>query len=196
MIADTALFFGLWLRKPLQIAAICPSGAPVASAMARLIDPTWPGPVLELGAGTGTITRGLLAAGWSPDRVIACERESQLLDVLCREVPGITPLLADATDLETELCRLEVDRLAAVVSSLPIKWFSLAGQRAVLRPCLARLGRDRPFLQLTNAFASPLPYRRLGIQGREAARVWRNVPPAQIWAYTRPRPEGELGSRS
>ena len=196
MIADTALFFGLWLRKPLQIAAICPSGAPVASAMARLIDPTWPGPVLEFGAGTGTITRGLLAAGWSPERIIACERESQLLDVLCREVPGITPLLADATDLETELCRLEVDRLAAVVSSLPIKWFSLAAQRAVLRPCFARLRRDRPFLQLTNAFASPLPYHRLGIQGREAARVWRNVPPAQIWAYTRPRPEGELGRRS
>src|SRR5437763_16346425 len=131
MIADTALFFGLWLRKALQIAAICPSGAPVASAMARLIEPAWPGPVLELGAGTGTIPRGQVAAGWSPERIIACERESQLFDVLRREVPGVTPLLADATDLEAQLRRLEVDRLAAVVSSLPIKWFSLAAQRGI-----------------------------------------------------------------
>ena len=84
MLADTALFFGLWLRKPLQIAAICPSGAPVAAAIARLIDPAWPGPVLELGAGTGTITRRLLAAGWAPGRIIACERESQLLEILRR----------------------------------------------------------------------------------------------------------------
>src|SRR5262249_31269237 len=160
------------------------------------MDTVWPGQFLELGAGTGTITRGLVAAGWSRERIIACERESQLLHVLRREIPGMTPLLADATDLEAELQRLEVDRLAAVVSSLPIKWFSLAAQRAVLRPCLARLGRDRPFLQLTNAFGPPLPYRRLGIEGREAARVWRNVPPAQIWAYTRPQPEGEFGRAS
>ena len=193
MLADTALFFGLWLRKPLQIAAICPSGAPVAAAMARLIDPDWPGPVLELGAGTGTITRGLVAAGWPPGRIIACERESQLLEVLRREVRGIAAILGDATDLESQLRRLAVDRLAAVVSSLPIKWFPLEAQRAVLRPCFARLGRDGLFLQLTNAFSSPLPIDDLGIAGWEAARVWRNVPPAQIWAY-RPRPGGASGS--
>ena len=191
MLADSALFFGLWLRKPLQIAAICPSGAPVAAAMARLIDPAWPGPVLELGAGTGTITRGLVAAGWPPQRIIACERESPLLEILRREVRGITTILGDATDLENQLRRLAVDRLAAVVSSLPIKWFPLEAQRAVLRPCFARLGRDGLFLQLTNAFSSPLPVDRLGIVGREASRIWRNLPPAQIWAY---RPGGASGS--
>jgi phosphatidylethanolamine/phosphatidyl-N-methylethanolamine N-methyltransferase len=184
MLADTALFFGLWLRKPLQIAAICPSSAPVGAAMARLIDPVRPGPVLELGSGTGTITRGLVAAGWPPHRIIAYERESQLLDILRREIRGVTAVLGDAADLENQLRRLSIDRLAAVVSSLPIKWFSLAEQGAVLRPCFARLGRDGPFLQLTNAFSSPLPTERLGISGREAARIWRNVPPAQIWAYT------------
>jgi phosphatidylethanolamine/phosphatidyl-N-methylethanolamine N-methyltransferase len=192
MIADTALFFGLWLRRPLQIAAICPSGAPVAAAMARLANPARPGPLLELGAGTGTITRGLVAAGWPPERIIACERESQLLQIVRRENPGVATLLADATDLESQLDRLGVERLAAVVSSLPIKWFPLEAQRAVLRPCFARMGLDGPFLQLTNAFSSPLPLAPLGLAGRQAARVWRNVPPAQIWAYTR-RPTGDGG---
>lgn len=185
MIADTALFFGLWLRKPLQIAAICPSGALVAAAMARLANPARTGPLLELGAGTGTITRGLVAAGWPPERIIACERESQLLQVVRRDIPGVKTLLADATDLESELDRIGVERLAAVVSSLPIKWFSLEAQCAVLRACFVRMGRDGPFLQLTNAFSSPLPLAALGLTGRQAARVWRNVPPAQIWAYTR-----------
>jgi hypothetical protein len=97
MIADTALFFGLWLRKPLQIAAICPSGAPVAAAMARLVDPARPGPVLELGAGTGSITRGLLAAGWPLERIIAYERESRLVDILRREIRGIRAVVGDAT---------------------------------------------------------------------------------------------------
>ena len=189
MIADTALFFGLWLRKPLQIAAICPSGAPVAATMARLVDPARPGPVLELGAGTGSITRGLLALGWPLERIIAYERESRLVEILRREIRGIRAVVGDATDLERQLHWLGIDRLSAVVSSLPIKWFPLEAQRAVLRPCFARLGHDGHFLQLTNAFSSPLPIEQLGIAGWEAARVWRNVPPAQIWAYT-PRAGG------
>ena len=183
MLADAALFFGLWLRKPLQIAAICPSGASVGAAIARLLDGSRAGPVLELGAGTGSITRALINAGWPPERIIACERESRLIDILRRECDGIIDVNADATELEELLTRLGVDHLSAVVSSLPIKWFPLCAQRAVLRPCFMRLGPGGEFLQLTNAFASPLPIRRLDIRGHEAARVWHNLPPAQIWSY-------------
>src|SRR5207245_127446 len=84
------------------------------------------------------------------------ERESQLLEILRREVRGITAIFGDATDLENQLRRLAVDRLAAVVSSLPIKWFPLEAQRAVLRPCFARLCRDGLFLHLTNASSSAI----------------------------------------
>ena len=62
MVADAGVFFGLWLQKPLQIAAVCPSSTRAAKAMARLVDLARPGPVLELGAGTGSLTRGLLRA--------------------------------------------------------------------------------------------------------------------------------------
>jgi phosphatidylethanolamine/phosphatidyl-N-methylethanolamine N-methyltransferase len=184
MMTDTALFFGLWLRKPLQIAAICPSGATVAAAMARLADPDRPGFLLELGAGTGSITRGLVEAGWPRERIIAYEREVRLVSILRRELRGVIAVIGDANDLETQLTRLGIDQLSAVVSSLPIKWFPLQAQCDVLRACFARLGRGGQFLQLTNAFSSPLPTARLGIHGREAARVWHNLPPAQVWAYT------------
>jgi len=184
MLADTALFFGLWLRKPLQIAAVCPSGTAVAAAMARLTDRNRPGPVLELGAGTGSITRGLIEAGWPPGRIIAYEREARLANILCRELDGIRAVVGDAADLERQLAHLGVSQLSIVVSSLPIKWFPSDSQLAVLRACFARLGFGGRFLQLTNAFSSPLPIDQLGLDGREAARVWRNLPPAQIWSYT------------
>jgi len=183
MQGETGLFFAMWLRKPLQIAAVCPSSPHLAEAMARLVDPRRPGPLLELGAGTGSLTRGLVAAGWSPSRIIANEREARLTDILCRDFPGIRPLVGDATEVETQLRRLGVDRLSAVVSSLPIKWFSPEAQSAVLRPCLDRLGPDGRFVQLTNAFTSPVQIGALGIAGRQAVRVWRNLPPAQIWVY-------------
>jgi phospholipid N-methyltransferase len=76
-----------------------------------------------------------------------------------------------------------VGQIAGVISSLPIKWFPIAVQHAVVRPCLDLLGPGGRFLQLTNAFSSPLPVDRLGISGHETARVWRNLLPTQIWAY-------------
>lgn len=185
MLGDAALFFGLWLQRPLRIAAVTPSSAAFAAAMAQLVDFSRPGMILELGAGTGSLTRGLLRGGCPPDRLVALEREPALAASLRRGFPEIAVLNGDATRLESLLDRCEIDRLAAVVSSLPVKWFPVAAQRAVVEPCLARLGPGGRLLQMTNAFSSPLTMRELGLAGARVAHVWRNLPPAQIWAYSR-----------
>jgi phosphatidylethanolamine/phosphatidyl-N-methylethanolamine N-methyltransferase len=77
-----------------------------------------------------------------------------------------------------------VERLAVVISSLPIKWFPLEAQRAIVKPCLDLLGPGGRFLQITNAFSSPIPIDALGITGRQISRVWLNLLPAQIWSYS------------
>lgn len=184
MPGDYALFFGLWLQKPLQIAAVTPSSKRFAGAMADLVDLSRPGPVLELGAGTGSLTRGLLAAGCPAERLIALEREPRLAAALRRRFPGISTIIGDATALAEHFAHHGVDRLCAVVSSLPIKWFSLTEQLQVVAPCLARLGPGGRFLQMTNAFSSPIATAPLGIAGRRVAHVWCNLPPSQIWAYS------------
>jgi phosphatidylethanolamine/phosphatidyl-N-methylethanolamine N-methyltransferase len=184
MAGDAGLFFGLWLQKPLQIGAVKPSGDSMAVAMARLVDLSRPGPVLELGAGTGGLTRGLLQAGCPLERLIALEREPRLAAILRQNHPGIATIIGDATHLADHLARLNVRRLCAVVSSLPIKWFAVAAQRAVVEPCFTRLAPGGRFLQMTNAFASPLAVGPLGLTGERVALVWRNLPPAQIWAYS------------
>jgi len=184
MSGDAALFFGLWLQKPLQIAAITPSSTRLATVMAQLVDLARPGPVLELGAGTGSLTRGLLQRGCPPQRIVALECEARLTETLRREFPGISTITGDATRLADHLADHGIDRLCAVVSSLPIKWFPAAAQRAVVQPCLSRLGPNGKFLQMTNAFASPIAMGSLGIAGSPVAYVWRNLPPAQVWAYS------------
>jgi len=105
----------------------------------------------------------------------------------------MTIVEADATRIGQYLAG-HSERLAAVVSSLPIKWFPLDAQRAIVGPCLELLGPGGHFLQLTNAFSSPLPTGKLGIAGREICRVWLNMLPAQIWAYSQ-WPESPLPER-
>jgi phosphatidylethanolamine/phosphatidyl-N-methylethanolamine N-methyltransferase len=185
MRGDYALFFGLWLQKPLQIAAVTPSSKRLAQVMADLVDFDQPGPVLELGAGTGSLTRGLLRAGCPRERLIAVEREPQLAERLQHSFPGLTTICGDATALSEHFVRHGIDRLCAVVSSLPIKWFPVADQRSIVEPCLSRLGPGGAFLQMTNAFASPIAVGPLGIAGELVAYVWRNLPPAQVWAYSK-----------
>ena len=182
MNADASVFFALWLQKPLRIAAANPSGARLADAVARCIDLKRRGPILELGAGTGSLTQGLVRAGCPPERIIALEREPPLVAVLRREFPAMRVIQGDATRIHDYLAG-NVERLASVVSSLPIKWFPVEAQYAVVRPCLDLLGPGGRFLQLTNAFTSPVAVERLGIAGREVGRVWLNLLPAQIWAW-------------
>jgi phosphatidylethanolamine/phosphatidyl-N-methylethanolamine N-methyltransferase len=152
------------------------------------------GAVLELGAGTGSLTRGLLRRGCEAQRILALEREERLTATLRRDFPGIATIAGDAIALENHLAELGIDQLCAVVSSLPIKWFSVDAQRAVVAPCLGRLGPGGKFLQMTNAFTSPIATRPLGIAGACVAHVWGNLPPAQIWAYSKYERLNELSA--
>jgi phosphatidylethanolamine/phosphatidyl-N-methylethanolamine N-methyltransferase len=182
---EHALFFRHWLRCPLGIGAVFPSGRAVARAMARELPAPHAGLVLELGGGTGALTQELLQAGRRAAELIVVEREPALSAVLRRRFPLLRVVEADAREVGTVLAELGVRSLAGVVSSLPIKWFDLADQRAVVDDSFAYMGADGVFLQLTNALVSPLPMDLLGIAGVEVARIWAQFPPVQIWRYRR-----------
>jgi phosphatidylethanolamine/phosphatidyl-N-methylethanolamine N-methyltransferase len=141
--------------------------------------------VLELGGGTGGVTRGLIDAGCPIERLAVIEREPDLARYLERRFQGLHVICGDACDSAALLADAGVERLAAVVSSLPIKWFPRRAQRAVLEGCFARLGPDGSFIQLTNALASPLPAAELDLEGEEVLRIWAHFLPVQIWRYRR-----------
>jgi phosphatidylethanolamine/phosphatidyl-N-methylethanolamine N-methyltransferase len=122
--------------------------------------------------------------------MLAIERGSRSSDgplavLLRRRFDKAHVVEADACTVRTILAGCGVTRLAAVVSSLPIKWFPIAGQRSVIWPCLDLAGEGGSFLQLTNAMVSPVAMTALGLSGSEIARVWSQFPPVQIWRYRR-----------
>jgi phosphatidylethanolamine/phosphatidyl-N-methylethanolamine N-methyltransferase len=191
---ERQIFFRHWLRDPLGIGAALPSGARVGRAMARELRLDRPGAVLELGGGTGGLTAGLLAAGCPLERLIVIERAADLAHHLGRRFPGLRVICSDARDVRRLMDEAGIERLATVVSSLPIKLFSRAAQRAVLDVCFARLGPGGAFVQLTNALASPIPAAALGLVGEEVARIWAHFLPVQIWRYRRAGDDPEMAS--
>src|SRR5262249_56856581 len=67
---DEVRFIRCWIEKPLTTGAVTPSGRALARTMASYIDPSRPGPVIELGPGTAPVTDALLAQGIDPSRLV------------------------------------------------------------------------------------------------------------------------------
>ncbi len=183
-LGEESLLLSRWLRDPLGIGGVMPSGADLSRMMARAVDPSRSGAIIELGGGTGAITSALLAAGISRDRLIVLEREPELHRHLCDRFAGLTVLAEDATDLAQCLGDLGVAKVAAVVSSLPMLSMPGREQHQVLDQAFGLLHRDGAFIQYTYGPGAPVSPARLadwGIEARVVGRSWRNLPPASVW---------------
>jgi phosphatidylethanolamine/phosphatidyl-N-methylethanolamine N-methyltransferase len=176
------IFFAHWLRRPLSMGAALPSSPRVARALARQMQLERPGTILELGAGTGTITRGLLEGGCPAERLALVETEPELVAHLEQHYRGPLIWRGDAKAIASFL-ETYIPRLATVISSLPIKWFPVADQRAIVMPCLERLGPGGHFVQITNGPNSPISARALRINAERVGAVWFHFLPVQIWRY-------------
>ena len=102
---DALRFFFRWLRKPSQVGAVAPSSAALATALAAEVDVEAPGTVVELGPGTGRVTRALLEAGVDPEKLIAIERDAAFCRLLRERFPAIRIVSGDARRLEMPLRR-------------------------------------------------------------------------------------------
>jgi len=180
-------FFAMWLKSPTRIGAVVPSSRHLARAMAREVAGVGQGVIVELGAGTGSVTRALVEAGIPRERLVVVERDPDLYRLLKQHFPELTILKGDARELRRLLAPLGIREAAAVVSSLPLISIPKLTRTRILAECFALLGDGQPLIQFTYGPVSPIDRERLGVIGRLAARVWKNLPPASVWRYERRR---------
>jgi len=186
-LSRTLLFLRRWATNPLEMGSIVPSspalGRRVASAARRIAAG---GPVLELGAGTGAITRALLEGGIAPARLVVVEIVPEMAEVLAATYPSVTVIRGDAWDLPALLGADLAGRVGAVVCGIPLVLLPKARQQALIR-AIERVAPGRGFLHYTYCVTSPLSRKSLGLEGRRLAWTPWNLPPASVWHYTRQR---------
>lgn len=172
-------------RNPRAVGAVSPSSPVLAQAMAAQVDPAMSGRILELGPGTGAITRALLDRGVPANRILAVEADRKFARLLSDRIPGIEVLEGDAMNA-ADIARY--GPFAAVISSLPLLNFPDAEVIAFVEAMLAMLPPGAPFVQYSYGVKPPVP-RHAAVHVRLAAKVWRNLPPARIWVFTADAPE-------
>ena len=189
---EAALFFVRWLRAPHRIGAVAPSSRHLGRAMAHQVLSAGPGPIIELGGGTGSVTKALLEAGIAPERLIVVERDEKLHRLLKTRFPKLRVIEGDARRLRRLLAPLGITDAAAVVSSLPLVSMPRMTMNRILAESFALLGEGRPFIQFTYGVVSPIARERKGLTGRVTAHIWANLPPASVWRYERRKEAGRV----
>ncbi len=179
---DAALFFRRWLSNPLQMGSIIPSSPKLGQLISMQIDKRSSSSILELGAGTGAITKSLINSGISPGRIAVVEIVPEMAEHLRTKFPKISVLQADAFDLPTRLLKDTLGEIGTVICGIPLVLLSEAKQRQFIQQVEA-VAPGRGFLLYTYCITSPLPYRTLGLEARRLAWTPLNFPPASIWHY-------------
>jgi phosphatidylethanolamine/phosphatidyl-N-methylethanolamine N-methyltransferase len=180
---DELRFSAEWVARPRTVGAIAPSGRILARAMAREVDPAVPGPVVELGPGTGVITRALIARGVAEDRLILVEANRGFAALLKERFPLATVVADDAFALSRILRAVGRLPVAAVVSGLPLFNQPMFRRLRLIAQALSFLDPAGCFVQFSYHLMPPVPGRYGGFTVRGTPRVWRNLFPARVWVY-------------
>jgi len=177
------IFLREFLRHPGAVGALCPSSGRLAERIARQVDLSCEGWIVELGAGTGAVTAALLRHGVRPERLIVIERSGYMARHLRERFPQVRVIQGDAG--EGEALIQDYMPVAAVVSGLPLR--SLPSDQ-VTRLTLAwsrGLGPQVRVIQFTYALRGGSAWLAAGLTWMAHETVWSNLPPARVEVYTR-----------
>lgn len=183
MLRSLSLFGRELLTNPRNIGAACPSSPALAHRIARTVGINKKSHVVELGAGTGSITRALLERCVSGDRLVVLERSASMVALLRKRFPGATVVQGDAGDLKSILHdQLGIDpvNVSHIVSSLPLRSIPQKQSLRIAEVIQDMLSHGSRLVQYTYDLRNGSLgwFDRLG--HLKSSYVWLNLPPARV----------------
>jgi len=178
-------FFKGMMQGPKLVGAIVPTSSITAKKMASIINPNSGLPVLELGPGTGVITKAILARGVPAEKLVSVEYSEDFYSHLTMTYPGVNFIHGDAFDLDRTLGALAGQKFDSVISAVPLLNFPMQDRIRLLESLLDRLPPGRPVVQISYGPVSPIIAKPHSYHIQHFDFVVRNIPPAQLWIYRR-----------
>jgi len=175
-------FLRALMAHPKNIGAIMPSSRALGRAIARQVDPARPGPVLELGPGTGVLTQAVLERGIDPGRLTLVEFDPDMAAFLAGHFEGVDVIEGDAFDLARTLGAKAREPFSAIISGIPLLNFPMARRRIFMEGVCRLLAPGAPLIQFSYGAQAPVvPSPDYSVT--RTAMVWANLPPARVWVY-------------
>lgn len=181
-VVEALKFFQAWLRNPLRVAAVAPSGQALAKLITSEISRDT-GPIIELGPGTGAFTRALIARGVRQEDLALIEFGSEFAVALHFQFPKARTLWMDAARLHA-VALFDGQQAGAVISGLPILSMPPRKIITILTGAFSKMKAGGAFYQFTYGPRCPVPLRvldRLGLEAERIGGTLANLPPASVY---------------
>ena len=183
-IAEVFCHLSEYARSPSTIGAVTPSSRALVAAMTSIVPSVEAGEaIVELGPGTGAITRGIVRA-WPEHPIVAVEKNPRLAARLRTRFPEIEVLHGCVSDV-LETFSANGARIGVVMSGLPMISFDETFRERVLTAIHDALSPSAFFVQFTYSERAWRGFAPRGFELIATQRVLRNVPPATILCYQR-----------
>lgn len=181
--ANTGMFLRRWLANPLQMGSVVPSSDSLCRRVVAQTKLAEHEAVLELGAGTGVISRALLNSGIPAERLFVVEIVPDMARHLRQVLPGVNVIEGDARALPELLPAKWQGRIGTVICGIPLVLLPVAEQRRFI-DAIQAVAPGKGFLHYSYCATSPLPYRKHDLTARREAWTPMNFPPASVWRFT------------
>lgn len=181
MSSDIFPFWKSMFEDPRRVGSIVPSGRLLGRAIARETVAEPPGHVIEIGAGTGSITRALFELRSQFESFNVIEQSPRLADCLRRRFPGVDVHAMCASNLD-QIHAGPVDRVT-IVSSIPFRSLQPADRVKIIGALWRQQAQCRSFRFIQYSYGRVVPFRIHGDHFHWSRRqtVWANIPPATVW---------------
>ncbi|HTO31145.1 MAG TPA: class I SAM-dependent methyltransferase [Pararhizobium sp.] len=176
-------FFKGWKSNMKAVGSIVPTSGFAARRMASVVNPHSGLPVLELGPGTGVITKAILQKGVQPENLVSIEFSTDFYQHLVKTYPGVEFINGDAFDLDRTLGLRRDQTFDSVISAVPLLNFPMHMRVSLIEDLLSRIPVGRPVIQISYGPLSPVVAMPDRYQIAHYDFVVRNIPPAQLWVY-------------
>jgi phosphatidylethanolamine/phosphatidyl-N-methylethanolamine N-methyltransferase len=176
-------FFKGWRSNMKAVGSIVPTSGITARRMASVVNPHSGLPVLELGPGTGVITKAILQKGVQPENLVSIEFSTDFFLHLVKTYPAVDFINGDAFDLDKTLGTRRDQQFDSVVSAVPLLNFPMHMRVSLIDDLLSRIPVGRPVIQISYGPLSPVVAMPDRYQISHYDFVVRNIPPAQLWVY-------------
>lgn len=176
------LFYKTLLKYPREVGAILPSSNTLAKKVAAHVPIDLNRYVIELGAGTGVITKALLRRGVPYHRIIIVERSHDFVTILQKKFPSIHVIEGSAVNL-TELLRNYLPNIGTIISGLPFRSLTQPVKNAIIKQLETLLQPGSRYIQYSYRIGQGDFDRKPQFKKISEQRVWRNVPPAKVEVF-------------
>lgn len=183
---ENLLFIKSWVQNPKALGAIAPSSEALGKFISKQITLGSDEFIVEVGAGTGSLTDELLVSGIAPEKLIVVELDEKLAAFLRKKLPAqVCVIQGNAEDLAKILPDFARGHIATVISGIPMMNLRKDEQLRIISSCFDVMKEGGYLLQFTYGPLSPIPAKKLGLAKKRVGHVLMNIPPATIWRYQR-----------